>query len=1283
MPPGYCRVSDEDEDGPFRSGQEVSAVVDTSRQLEISGRSGFLSRLDRGFSVASGILERVISGYVTLNCRWYGAFLVWFHVLALSIGTTAYSWKHYPPTVDITLGSFEIPDQRVSREYDGLQAAIDWGKKHNSLRTRAARSTRCSIKQQGCPAWKVDIVYLPIGGGEDPDNIFTKERISDIHSIEMKIMQDTEYQNFCWKRDGVCTPINSLLTYFYPSERNGQVVFDGLGSAQEPVETALRKAASNPNTYWYVDDQFGKHNKKSRLLRSEVTLGQPLPGSHWFSIRNSKNAINQSNEASDYMISLIPLLEKATTKRVKVLYGGGSIYDYEVEQAVQHDSKLAIASLCLIALLVFILTSMSAYLTITGILCVAESFPFTYIIYRTWFDIPTVGILNIISLFVIVGIGVDDVFVFINTFRLAHQYGNDVRARLVYTIKTAGLTTMFTSVTTATAFFANVPSQLPAIHDFGLFMGVLVVMCYLITVMTMPAILYIWWLSGTPESPLIFQVLVFGANDALVKNQPRRSVRQESDDASYGIPMGVMPMDIMNDCGPPLNAASNQEEEEEENEDPFHLGESSTDFDAIPDHELLWQQIAETGQCKCIDNTTNYDFLRYHMKENPKSPHSYLQNFISKYLSKWIVNIRIILFILYIIAFCVSLGLVSNMRTADKPPQFFPSDSNIQQLIDISYNLTDSDNSKCWECSGYFTPAEPIQHSTKNTPTKSKPATNAPTHARTELPVHHTAHQVTPELPHKTTTKIPKQVAGTTSISRTEMPTYHHRQVTTKPATESTPRQITQERKTPQVPEITHLPPPQTNPVNHPSPIIHHPITNDHHDQPIGVQSTSTPPRECASKSSCVAADRPASGNNALVFIVFGIKDIDRSEVISAGHVIPDDLGEVVWDKQFQDRVKVNKYTHTLMTDNIDESLIQALCDICVEAQNPSRKLVVSNGADCFSSTLQALTKFCKQKVDYEVQFQAKGSVTKTLKSEAVPEPTTSNSSHTYIKWMSMAFLSTTYKGMSSFDSVEYYNKWNDFLKEMKDKHGDVAAIQNAYQTSKYWVDVFREVIAVTSAIYGIILSIVLCMGWVAIFTGHIWLVLIVFASIAGTLLTVLSLIYVIGWKFGAVEAITLSVLVGTSVDYIVHLVESFVLSGKGLKVRESNPNRDVRNRVRWGISHIGISIFSSALTTVVASIPLCLTKIQLFAKFGQILLLNTGMSILYAFTACAAMLAIFAGLRCCCLRLLSCYSCKHFVIALLILSVLAGLAILGLHIAYEVYDKSIPGPDGLQPLSV
>ena len=43
------------------------------------------------------------------------------------------------------------------------------------------------------------------------------------------------------------------------------------------------------------------------------------------------------------------------------------------------------------------------------------------------------------------------------------------------------------------------------------------------------------------------------------------------------------------------------------------------------------------------------------------------------------------------------------------------------------------------------------------------------------------------------------------------------------------------------------------------------------------------------------------------------------------------------------------------------------------------------------------------------------------------------------------------------------------------------------------------------------------------------------------------AIFYAADWQLGAVEAISLSILVGTSVDYCVHLVEGYILAGSAM----------------------------------------------------------------------------------------------------------------------------------------
>ena len=168
----------------------------------------------------------------------------------------------------------------------------------------------------------------------------------------------------------------------------------------------------------------------------------------------------------------------------------------------------------------------------------------------------------------------------------------------------------------------------------------------------------------------------------------------------------------------------------------------------------------------------------------------------------------------------------------------------------------------------------------------------------------------------------------------------------------------------------------------------------------------------------------------------------------------------------------------------------------------------------------------------------------------------------------------------------------------------------------------------------------------------------------------VVSLFYLLGWQLGAVEAVSLSILVGTSVDYCMHMVEGYILAGEApaLLRLKSNPERR-RWRTRAAVSHIGVSILSSAITTVIAAIPLCLATIRPFSKFGEIVALNTTASIVYTLTVCTAFLAIFAPAR---YRI----SLRSVGIATLVTGVIVTAIVLSLFGAARM-GVAIPGPSG------
>lgn len=63
-------------------------------------------------------------------------------------------------------------------------------------------------------------------------------------------------------------------------------------------------------------------------------------------------------------------------------------------------------------------------------------------------------------------------------------------------------------------------------------------------------------------------------------------------------------------------------------------------------------------------------------------------------------------------------------------------------------------------------------------------------------------------------------------------------------------------------------------------------------------------------------------------------------------------------------------------------------------------------------------------------------------------------------------------------------------------------------------------------------------------------------------------------------------------------------------------------------MNHVGVAIVSSAVTTAISTVPLFFCVIVPFAKFGQIVAINTAVSILFTLTVTVATLACVAPAR-------------------------------------------------------
>jgi len=188
-------------------------------------------------------------------------------------------------------------------------------------------------------------------------------------------------------------------------------------------------------------------------------------------------------------------LKGGDADRLGVTFGGPIITEYEVVQALIQDVSLAGVGLMVVAVYMWAHLDGSVFLTLAGMFEIAISFPAAYFFYRVVMGLRYVSILQFLSVFVILGIGVDDIFVFFDTFRQATAAtgrDSDLVLRLSYTYKHAGRAMLVTSFTSAAAFCSNLASAIPAVQVFGIFIAIMVVLNYIAVVSWFPACVAFW-----------------------------------------------------------------------------------------------------------------------------------------------------------------------------------------------------------------------------------------------------------------------------------------------------------------------------------------------------------------------------------------------------------------------------------------------------------------------------------------------------------------------------------------------------------------------------------------------------------------------------------------------------------------------------------------------------------------------------------------------------------------------------------------------------------------------
>ena len=405
-----------------------------------------------------------------------------------------------------------ISDSDASEELDALDDAID-----RVDPIGGERVARTEISEDS----KLYFIYETRDGSE----VFDPEQLRDMCLAESLVAEDPRFVDFCRLKPGTeeCElPTTSVVQLFYNFSSLDDWDCSVLLSESQVSNTAsfLYAQAQTPEgaaeygLYLSADWAARGFTPKTQ---SVFYLGAPRPGFRSVGTDSSdqfeeyqtflsddgagvagveKSLFEQydvdDNEDGFFRYYPSPYLEEVKEGNLEYQWWSLPMRETEFARLVTTDLNFAIFSVLFVLLYLRVHTG-NCFVSVVGILQIFLSVPVGVVIYRGIYQIPFWQQLHTLVVFVILGIGADDIFVYVDAWKqTAATFGDGrdeetlhrrLNAAFVHTAQAV----FNTSFTTAFAFIATGFSPLMPVATFGFYAATVVVLNYVFVMTLTPA----------------------------------------------------------------------------------------------------------------------------------------------------------------------------------------------------------------------------------------------------------------------------------------------------------------------------------------------------------------------------------------------------------------------------------------------------------------------------------------------------------------------------------------------------------------------------------------------------------------------------------------------------------------------------------------------------------------------------------------------------------------------------------------------------------------------------
>lgn len=398
-----------------------------------------------------------------------------------------------PPVVESDFSAFMKTDVESSLRYEGFLAALE-------QREDGAR-------RLGFPLYHHLSLFTAyeLNDGQT-GSLFTPAVLSEIARFENRLTGLDAWVSMCSsvdeKRTTLCESGVSIANYGLPQleTATGHIVpsalqLNGAGVDRVPLETLFGTAIAHEVTNLVLPVEFG--DRSAWELTAEHEQISTIRSAFRFKIyccesddtvafQDAVIAEQKQQWHSlivDHVLDVLQNPQPEGTDEqdwaIRVWYDGSELEIVEVFQTLMSDVMLAVGSMCFV-LVYMTLHTRSVFLSLFGLLVICVSIPFSYVFFFALSHSQTVSIASFLSVFLIVGLGADVVFVYTDCWKRSEEMDITEAERFVCTYTYAGKATFVTTVTTALSFFANLASVLKSLREFGVFMGICVALVWVL-----------------------------------------------------------------------------------------------------------------------------------------------------------------------------------------------------------------------------------------------------------------------------------------------------------------------------------------------------------------------------------------------------------------------------------------------------------------------------------------------------------------------------------------------------------------------------------------------------------------------------------------------------------------------------------------------------------------------------------------------------------------------------------------------------------------------------------